>query len=380
MWEILIRKKLDKFEYECHLNLQNFREKNHEQILKLEQLLNKRDNDLLIQIREANDLTKRIVGNNVSFVINQNINFTPYCIGGCLFCAFHKDPYKKTRNDLRLNLSDIRQETINAVERGVKEVCIQGGLDPNLTYDFYISILHTVREVDESLHIHAFSPQEVAYMANLSGKSIVEVFQDLKDHGLDSFPGTAAEILVDSTRNVICPQKIKATEWANIVITGHKVGLKSSSTMMYGHIEAISDQAEHLAILRHIQDKTGGFTEFVPLQYIPDNTDLYRKYGARRGSTGLEDLALFSTARLYFKKKIPNIQASWIKMGPKAAQIALNCGVNDLGGTLFRENISKAAGARHGEYLSEDEFIRIIKDAGKHPVQRDTLYNVVKEY
>ena len=249
-----------------------------------------------------------------------------------------------------------------------------------MDYDFYIGLLKTIKSVSSDLHIHGFSPSEIAYLSQISEENVEDVFRDLVSHGLDSFPGTAAEILVDDVRRIICPDKISSEQWVNIVLVGHSVGLKSTSTMMYGHIESITDEAEHLTILKHMQSISGGFTEFVPLPFIHENTILYKYLGARPGSTGMHDLALFSTARLFLGDLIPNIQVSWVKLGPKFSQVILGSGVNDLGGTIFNEKITKSAGGIFGEEKSIEEFVELIRDANRTPVQRDTLYNIIKSH
>lgn len=365
------------------INIKDFRTQNWQEIHSVAKMLKKRGRSLWEQVLSADDKREEQVGENVSFVINQNMNFTPYCINSCRFCAYHKRPPRRktlSEEEYQQLLDNIKVETIKAVEEGCTEVCIQGGLDPRLNYGFYIDILRTVRAVSSTIHIHAFSPEEIAYMSKLSGNSIEDIFKDLKNHGLGSFPGTAAEILVDKVRAIICPEKITTAEWIDIVTTGHSLGIKSSATMMYGHIESELDQAEHIVLLKKIQEITEGFTEFVPLPFVHNNTVLYRKMGARPGSTGMEDVALFSTARLYLGEKIPNLQVSWVKLGPKFAQASLNFGVNDLGGTLFVENISKSAGARYGTVLSPEEMIKLIRDAGRKPVQRDTVYNILRTF
>jgi len=253
-------------------------------------------------------------------------------------------------------------------------------LDTELNFEFYIDILRTIKSVSSDLHVHGFSPSEIAFMSQISGETVEDVFKELMANGLDSFPGTAAEILVDDVRRKICPEKISTNQWANIVITGHSLGLKSTATMMYGHIETYLDEAEHLAILKHIQEISKGFTEFIPLSFVYPNTKLYRYMGARPSSTGMHDLALFSTARLYLGESFSNIQASWVKLGPKLAHVSLNAGVNDLGGTLFTENITKSAGGNFGEEKSLEEFIDLIRDADRIPVRRDTLYNKLHFY
>ncbi|MCK4972867.1 MAG: CofH family radical SAM protein, partial [Candidatus Heimdallarchaeota archaeon] len=249
-----------------------------------------------------------------------------------------------------------------------------------IDFDFYLEILKLVKTTVPNIHIHAFSPSEIAYMSQISGETVVDVFKELSRNGLDSFPGTAAEILVDDVRHVIYPEKISTNKWVNIVLTGHSLGLKSTATMMYGHVETLENEAEHLVLLKRMQEISKGFTEFVPLPFIHNKTVLYKYLGARPGSTGMHDLALFSTARLYLGELFSNIQTSWVKLGPKFSQISLNAGVNDVGGTLFSESITKSAGGTHGEEKTAEEFVDLIRDANRIPAQRDTLYNILKTH
>ncbi len=361
-------------------DLQSFREINSEEISSVAKMLKKRGKELWVQTALADEARTEQVGDNVSFIVNQNINFSQNCIGTCRFCSYRKDAEKTDSETNKMSLDELGVEVEKALARGSTEVCIQGGLDPSLSFDFYIDILKKVRSKASNIHIHAFSPSEIAYMSQLSGESVEDIFKELIKNGLNSFPGTSAEILVDDVRRIICPDKISTSQWVNIVLTGHMVGLKSTSTMMYGHIESVIDEAEHLVLLKKLQTMSKGFTEFIPLPFIHSNTVLYKYMGARPGSTGMHDLALFSAARLYLGEDIQNIQASWVKLGPKFAQISLNSGVNDLGGTLFTEKITKSAGGTYGEEKTLEEFVDLIRDANRIPVQRDTLYNVLRTH
>lgn len=363
-----------------HLDISNFRESHKEEITQLALMLKKRGKDLGIQLALADEARAEQVGSNVTFVTNQNINFTDNCIGTCKFCSFKSESKKDLSLSRRMSLGDIEIETQKALARGCTEVCIQGGLDPQINYAYYIDLLKTIKRTAPNIHIHAFSPAEIAYMSQLSGENIEDIFKELKKNGLGSFPGTAAEILVDEVRKVICPDKISTEQWVNIVLTGHRVGLKSSATMMYGHIESLIDEAEHLVLLKKIQEVSEGFTEFVPLSFMHQNTILYRFLGARPSSSGMHDLALYSAARLYLGESICNLQTSWVKLGRKLAQISLDAGVNDLGGTLFTENITKKAGGTYGELMTVEDFVAIIKDANRIPVERDTLYNLINHF
>ena len=373
-------KKLSPPKIDDVFDLHSFRETHSTDINELKHMLGKRGKELWIQTSLADELRAQQVGDNVSFVINQNINFTQYCIGSCRFCTFRADHDASKEKSSRMTLDDIAIEVEKAVARGCTEICIQGGLDPDLTFDYYLDILKTIKEKSQQLHIHGFSPAEIAYMSQISNEAVEDVLKELIKNGLGTIPGTAAEILVDEVRRIICPEKISTKQWVDIILTAHQLGLKTSSTMMYGHVESLEDEAEHLVLLKHIQEISQGFTEFVPLPFIHSNTVLYRFLGARPSSTGMHDLALYSTARLYLGTVIPNIQTSWVKLGPKFAQVTLNSGVNDMGGTLFSEQITKSAGGQYGEEKTVEEFLDMIRDANRIPVQRDTEYNLIKTF
>ncbi len=318
--------------------------------------------------RIADELREKAVGDVVTFVVNRNINFTDICVNRCKFCAF------SNRKKFLLTLDKIKRKVREALDYGCTEVCIQGGLLPNANLDFYISIIEAVRDVSEDIHIHAFSPMEVYHMAKNSGLSVKEALKELKKAGLDSMPGTAAEILDDEIRRRICPDKITTSQWIEIVTTAHRMGIPTTATMMFGHIESWEHRIKHMLIIKEIQRRTGGFTEFIPLPFQPKNNELGR---IAKGSSGFEDLLVIAVSRILLYPEIKNVQASWVKMGVKLAQAALHVGANDLGGTLMEENISKAAGATGGEFLPKEEMIRIIEVAGRIPKQRDTLYNII---
>lgn len=317
--------------------------------------------------------------NFVTFVINRNINFTNICYQRCKFCSFslpatHTDAFL-------LTIEQVREKVIEAKITGCTEVCIQGGINPDLKFEFYLDILKTVKNIAPNMHTHAFSPQEVFYISKLYENSIEDTLKELKKAGLDSIPGTAAEILVDEIRKVICPNKVKASQWKEIITCAHNLGIPTTSTIMYGHIENLIDRIKHLEILREIQKETHGFTEFVPLPFVKENPILSQLENyPLHPSYGMDDLKLFCVARLFLNNYIDNIQCSWVKLGPKFAQVSLNYGVNDFSGTLMEENISKSAGAEFGEYLSPEEIVKIISEAGKKPTQRDTIYNIIKYY
>jgi FO synthase subunit 2 len=280
-----------------------------------------------------------------------------------------------------LSVEEIESKVREAKKKGCTEVCIQGGINPKIDFQYYLDILKTVKDVDKNIHIHAYSPQEVFHMAEINGLSIGDTLKALKKHGLDSMPGTAAEILVEEIRRIICPNKINVDHWKEIITTAHDLDIPTTSTMMYGHIESLEDRIQHLDVIREVQKETEGITEFVPLPFVKEKPKLARiKNYPLKPSYGMADLKLFAVARIFLNDYIDNIQCSWVKLGPKFAQVALNYGVNDFSGTLMEENISKSAGAEFGEFILPEEIIKIIKAAGKKPAQRDTVYNILKHY
>jgi len=322
----------------------------------------------------ADERRARMVGDVVTYVRNQNINVTNLCINSCGFCGFSRKPGDP---DAYFHTSEtVRKKAEEARARGVTEICTVSGLHPDFDAESYIGILSTIREGAPGVHIHASNPMEVAYGAKKSGISTREMLSRMKEAGLGSLCGTAAEILVDEVRRIICPGKISSQEWERIIREAHSLGIRSTATIMYGHCETVDDRARHLDILRRIQDDTGGFTEFVPLSYIHYKTPLYRKGIARAGATGREDLLMVAVSRLFFDN-IPHIQVSWVKLGLKMAQMGLLAGGDDLGGTMFEESISKGAGASGTDYLDPAEMNRVVEDAGRVLRQRTTLYGIL---
>jgi FO synthase subunit 2 len=314
------------------------------------------------------------VGDGVTYVRNQNINVTNLCVNSCGFCGFSKKP-----GDAGIyfhNKDEIRKKAALAKKRNVTEICTVSGLHPDFTAQSYIDVYRLIHEAAPGVHLHASNPMEVAYAAKKSRMSTREVLSAMKEAGLGSMCGTAAEILVDSVRKQICPQKISTDEWVRIIREAHNLGIPTTATIMYGHCESVEDWVKHLALLREIQDETRGFTEFVPLSFIHMNTPLYKKGLARAGATGREDLLMVAVSRL-FLDNFRNIQVSWVKEGVKMAQLGLLAGANDLGGTMFEESISKGAGATNTDYLDPAEMKRIAEDIGRRLVQRTTLYEVV---
>ncbi|MEM7394724.1 MAG: 5-amino-6-(D-ribitylamino)uracil--L-tyrosine 4-hydroxyphenyl transferase CofH, partial [Verrucomicrobiota bacterium] len=329
--------------------------------------------------RDAADrLRAETVGDRVSFVITRNINFTNICYMGCRFCNFSR---KLEDADAEwLDLDDIARRAEVAWNRGATEVCIQGGLHPEISGDHDRNILIAIKQRVPGMHIHAFSPFEIWYGAKRRKLSPEAFLADLKEQGLGSIPGTAAEILDVEVRRKLTKNKLSTEAWIDIVKTAHRLGLRSTATMMYGHVDEPRHWAAHIDLLRSIQMETGGFTEFVPLGFVHYDSDLYIKDGARPGPTDDEHIRIHAIARLMLHGWIDNLQVSWVKAGPRRAQQMLGCGVNDLGGTLMNETISRSAGARHGQEITPLEMVRLIRSAGRIPVQRNTLYEVVNDY
>ncbi len=344
----------------------------------LERLLSARGPEVHVLSSAADLLREEQVGDVVTFVVNRNINFTNECMVQCGFCAFsrpsgHPEAYT-------LSIEEIARKAKEARGMGATEVCVQGAINPRLGPDYYISILEEIKRRAPGIHIHAFSPEEIDYFTRSSGQDVEEALKTLREAGLDSIPGTAAEILDDDVRRVIAPRKIGTARWIEIVKTAHKLGIPTTSTIMYGHVEELKHKARHMAIIREIQKETGGFTEFVLLPFVHRNTRIYRSGLARPGPTGVENVITHAAARLFLGRYIRNIQTSWPKLGPATAQIMLYAGANDLGGTLMEENISRAAGAQYGEGLSIEELVRLIRDAGMRPAQRTTTYGIIRIY
>jgi FO synthase len=335
-----------------------------------------RGDDFAFVCRTADQLRRDVNGDTVSYVVTRNINYTNVCTYGCKFCAFSKG---KTHEDLRgkpydLTLEEIQRRTREAWSRGATEVCLQGGINPDYTGETYLDICRAVREACPDMHIHAFSPLEVTQGAKTLGLPLRDFLQRLKEAGLGTLPGTAAEILDDEVRAILCPDKLTTDEWLNVLETAHAVGLRTTSTIMYGHIERTEHWARHLLRLRDLQERTGGITEFVPLPFVAQEAPIYLKGGARSGPTFREAILMHAIARIALHPLIPNIQASWVKLGPQGVKIALNAGANDLGGTLMNESITRAAGAVHGQEAPPETLEEWIVQAGRHVRQRTTTY------
>lgn len=341
------------------------------------ELMKTNGNELEALILAADTLRKDLVGDTVTYIQNWNVNFTNVCTGNCGFCAFKKK--EDDKDAYFLDVDEIVTRTKKAADNGAIEVCIQGGLHPYIDAYFYEDILLNVKEEVPDIHIHAFSPMEIFYGALRSDLSLKDTLRMLKDAGLDSMPGTAAEILNDDVRSIICPNKLSTAQWIDVVETAHKTGIPTTCTMMYGHVENLKHRVEHLQILRDIQNNTNGFTEFVPLTFMHQKAPIYKKGISNPGTSGAEDLKLYAVSRLMFRDLIKNIQVSWVKLGFKFAQICLMAGANDLGGTLGEENISRSAGARHGVYTPPAQLQNTIRDLGRIPAERNTLYSQIKK-
>lgn len=336
-----------------------------------------KDQDLWALAAAANALRRRQVGDRITYVQTRNINFTNVCYTGCKFCAFGKhadDPEAYT-----LTVAEVVKKAREAREWGCTEVCIQGGLNPKLGGDIYLRLVAAIHDAVPDIHIHAFSPFEIQYASRILRKSPTYVLESLKEAGLGSIPGTAAEILDTEVRRILTKNKLSTKAWVEIIQAAHRVGLPSTATIMYGHIDQPRHWAEHIALIRDIQRQSGGFTEFVPLGFIATNTPLYNEGLARSGPTGMEALKMHAVARLMLGHDLPNLQVSWVKLGPALSQLCLNAGANDFGGTLHEERISRMAGATHGQYMSPAEFRRLIRDMGRIPAERDTLYQILWE-
>ena len=325
----------------------------------------------------ADRVRRERVGDRITYVVNRNINFTNICFIGCRFCAFSRAP--RERDAYFHSFEEIASRSREAWERGAREVCIQGGLPRDLDPYYYRDVLRAIKQATPQMHIHAFSPMEIVYGVELTGMALADYLLMLKEAGLGTLPGTAAEILDDDVRHQIERIKLKVSQWVEVIKTAHSLGIRTTSTMMYGHTETREHWVRHLMLLRDIQKQTGGFTEFVPLGFVHQYTQLYRSGDARPGPTVEEHLKVHALARLMLRGWIDNIQVSWVKMSREVTQACLRAGANDYGGTLMDENISRLAGATSGEYLSPEEFRSRIRELGRIPAERTTLYEIRDE-
>jgi len=328
--------------------------------------------DLLGLLVAANMLRAELVGNLVTYVVNRNINFTNICFVGCKFCAFSRGP--RDSDTYFLNLEQVAQKAVEAWRIGATEVCIQGGLPRELPPFHYRDILRAVKKAVPGMHIHAFSPMEIVYGVELTGMPLADYLSMLRDNGLDTLPGTAAEILDDEVRFVLSRNKLSTARWTEVIRTAHRCGIRTTSTMMYGHVETPEHWVRQMLLLREIQNEAGGFTEFVPLGFVHQNTLLFHQGLARSGPTLAEHLKVHALARVMLAGSINNIQVSWVKLNRKLSQLCLHAGANDYGGTLMEENISREAGATAGQYTSPEDFQSLILEIGRIPAERNTTY------
>jgi FO synthase len=322
----------------------------------------------------ADQLRRETVGDAITYVVNRNINFTNVCFVGCSFCGFGRGP--GAADAYSLSFEEVVRRAREARDRGATEVCIQGGLPRDLDGFFYRDLLRAIKRAIPEMHVHAFSPMEIDYGVLKTGMPLREYLQMMKDEGLGSIPGTAAEILDDRVRQELSPNKLPAGRWVEIITAAHELGIPTTSTMMYGHVEEPSDWVRHILLLRAIQKRTGGFTEFVPLGFIHENTRLYRHGGARPGAKREEHLRVHALARVLLHGAIKNLQVSWVKLGFETSLACLQAGANDFSGTLMEESISKAAGATFGEFVSPEEFRAKIRSIGRIPAERTTTYKI----
>jgi len=329
----------------------------------------------------ADEIRKRRVGDIVSYVVNRNINFTNVCIKQCGFCAFSRD--FREEEGYFLPTEEIVRRAKEAHQLGATEVCIQAGLPPDMEGDLYENICREIKKEIPDIHIHGFSPEEILYGATRSETSIEEFLKRMKEAGVNTLPGTSAEILDQKLRDKISPGRIRVKDWEKVIKTAHKMGINTTSTMMFGHLETLEDRVRHIAKLREIQKETGGFTEFVPLNFIPDEAPMYKHQlheGIRDGASGNDVLLTHAIARIMLNNSINNLQMSWVKEGQKMSQLLLMWGANDFGGTLINESISTSAGSEHGQLLRPKEIRRLIKEIGRIPAERDTNYKILRKF
>ncbi len=332
--------------------------------------------DLRAIIARADALRREVSGDTITFVINRNINYTNICSYRCTFCAFSKGGGARDARGpaYKLDLEEVARRASEAWDAGATEVCLQGGIHPDYDGETYVSIVRAVKEATPDMHVHAFSPLEITHGAQTSNLHLVDYLRRLKDAGLSTLPGTAAEILDDEVRQIICADKINTAEWLAVMEAAHSIGLRSTATIMFGHVDRVEHWARHILRVRNLQKRTGGFTEFVPLPFVHMEAPMWRKGKARSGPTFRESVLMHSIARLALHGQINNIQTSWVKMGPDGAAVCLQAGVNDLGGVLMNESITRAAGGQNGQLLDEAAMRRIAAELGRPARQRTTVY------
>jgi len=334
--------------------------------------------DLIAVVRAADAARAADVGPVVTYVVNRNINFTNVCFVGCRFCGFAR--HRKDTDARTDSVDQVLDKVQDAIDRGATEICMQGGINPEMDAFGYRDLLVAIKARYPQMHVHAFSPMEIMYGARRTGMSYHDYLAMLKDAGLGTIPGTAAEILDDDVREILSHKKVDVRTWIEIVTAAHRLGIRSSSTMMYGHVEAPEHIVRHLELLRSIQKDTGGFTEFVPLRFIHTYTALYQKGLVDPPPKGAFDFRIYALSRLMLRGWIDNVQTSWVKLGTELAQLSLAAGVNDFGGTLMEEQITKSAGGDAGEYLPVDSIRALIEGMGRVPIERTTTYGKVSEH
>ena len=336
-------------------------------------LLESEGDDVLAAIAAADAIRKADVGDDVTYVVNRNVNFTNVCFVGCRFCAFKRQRWEP--DAYNQSVEAILAKVQEAVDRGATEICMQGGINPEMPPFTYRDILIAIKQAFPAIHMHAFSPMEIMYGSRRTGMSYVDYLSMLKSHGLGTIPGTAAEILDDEVRDVISKGRISTRQWLEVITTAHQLGIRTTATIMYGHVESARHIAAHLKLIRDLQSETGGFTEFVPLRFIHTNTEMYRDgLVTDLPPKGVYDLRMYACTRLLLRGSIDNVQTSWVKINHELAQLSLRAGCNDFGGTLMEESISREAGADAGEYTPAEEIRRLILGVGRRPVERTTLY------
>lgn len=336
-------------------------------------LLESEGDDVLAAIAAADAVRKADVGDDVTYVVNRNVNFTNVCFVGCRFCAFKRQRWEP--DAYNQSVETILTKVQEAVDIGATEICMQGGINPEMPPFTYRDLLIAIKQAFPTIHMHAFSPMEIMYGARRTAMSYADYLAMLKHHGLGTIPGTAAEILDDDVREILSHKKVDVRTWIDIITTAHRLGIPSTATIMYGHVETSRHVAAHLQLIRDLQRETGGFTEFVPLRFIHTNTDMHRDGLVNEPPPkGMYDLRMYACSRLLLRGSIDNLQTSWVKIEHELAQLSLNAGCNDFGGTLMEESISREAGAGAGEYTPVEEIHRLVRGVGRRPVERTTLY------
>jgi FO synthase subunit 2 len=335
--------------------------------------------DLWVMTAAADYLRRKTVGSLVTYVVNRNINFTNVCIKRCGFCAFSRG--HRAEEGYFLPVQEVVRRAQEAWDLGATEVCVQAGLAPGMEGWHYVKVCKAIRDALPKIHIHGFSPEEVLYGARLAGVTVRDYLTALKEAGVGSLPGTSAEILVDEVRETISPGRISTSEWVGLIESAHELGIPTTSTIMYGHVENSRHKALHLGILRDLQKRTGGITEFVPLSFVFEEAPMAQRKRIpelRSGPTGAEVMKIYAVSRIMLNNWIPNLQVSWVKEGPKLAQLGLTAGANDFGGTLMNESISTAAGANHGQLMKPSQFQTLIREMGRIPAERSTTYERIR--